>query len=355
MASNKQQDTKYQINRVQLKGTVSTSAQGNVRERVAVIIIGEGGAGKSLLANSRPHTFCLDIEGRAGHTGYAVKYTPTQDESAFDEIATIIADLKRQTPDENGMLEFQGVKFDTISLDTFDHLQMLYKMGMVGMWNGQQMYGELGKGMQFGILLPLLSLPVNVIIVCHTGLYDVPTADEQKENRKAGKVVYPTVTFALEGAIRQKLNFHFDSVLHLVLTQDGQHKIYPKSRVVDGRFLYAKDTLNIFNNREMLLTFNSDGTVKADALDTIFHKIIAGPRIAKAINSAKKGMLEAMKLKGYDAADAPKLLGEALVTLNNAKDIATIKAQTEACMEIIGKAEAKNKATEPAPKAEEAK
>lgn len=354
----KQKNFPHVVETVSLNGTLKT-ADDTTPTNSAILIIGSGGAGKTMLACSQPNTLLIDLELGGSHAGAMVRYEGSGGYRSFQETATIIQQLLKQKPDENGHLDFQGYKVGTIVIDTVDDLQAGLKENLVGMYNKQQMYGEMLTKITYDVIRPAMRLPINKIFVAHTGVYENVSEEEQKKQKEEGikdassPTVLPTVTVALEGGIRNKIVFLFDYVLHVTISQRGLHTLHTKSTIQDGQWLYAKDRYFTFKGKTFNLSWDKDGKIDSTVLRTIWDTIEVG-RVKQVINEAKKVIAAELRKKGYSNADAPKVLGESLDALNACTVRSEVESAKNVCIEVVRGAEQKNKAPEPAPKAEEA-
>ena len=265
------------------------------RSRAAIAVLGDPGAGKTLLSATSELPFFLDVEGRASHARVN-RVTPQQTASGFSEIAGAIAELKQSKLQPDGTISYQGKALKTVVLDSIDHLQALCKMGFAEERNKQRMFGKLLDAMTDKILWPLLSLPIHIIVVAHSKPYADAAADNET---KGAPVAAPTVSFALEGDLRNRLFRYFDNIFHLVSKQSGETVIVTKPMLIDGRFIMAKDALNIFEGKTIPVTWK-DGYPAVDTIKKVFEHLLtdSGDRARLAeINAVKATWLtEAQKV-----------------------------------------------------------
>jgi hypothetical protein len=295
-----------------------------------------------MLAGTAPNAFIMDIEGRASHAGchYVV---PQQNAKGFDEIAEVLEAMKRCPLQADGTINFQGYKVGTIVLDTVDHLQALLKTRYADMSNKQRMYGLLLDGMMNRIVWPLMAIPVNIVLIMHTKNYGEGNQDDggKKDPKGADNGTCPRIDLALEGDLRNKLMRYFDSVLHLVVTQSGEHKIVTSPRVIDGRFLVAKDTLWLLRGETIGLTWK-DGRLESTVLTTIFDTLMKAQGQQATTAIVKSEWISAAIARGImeNASDAEgamrlkELLGPTYEALTTARGSVVMSLKEEGLQKI---------------------
>lgn len=244
--------------------------------RRAVILLGDQGVGKTLMAGTADTPLFIDAEARAEHTGMP-RIVPDQDEKGWDDLVAIARELKNSPKDPSGLgITFRGVDAKTIVVDTIDRCQELLRIKYADMTNDarkkQQFYGVLLDRMLHDFLFPILALPVNIVIVSHTSEKNIDATDESY-NRSLGKnnpdTILPEVGLALEGQLRRRLWNHFDHALHMVRKQTGEIVILTTSQKYEGRFLLAKDKTWLFGGKTLKVEFKENKIV-ADAMAAIF-------------------------------------------------------------------------------------
>lgn len=339
--ANKSKNFPHVVETTALLGSVKPADDRNPRNS-AILLIGDSGAGKTMLACSQPNTLLIDLEWGGSHAGATVRYETQGGYQSHLETATIIQNLLAQKPDENGMLDFQGYKINTIVIDTVDQLQVGLKENHVGMFNKQQMYGILLTRITYDIIQPAMRLPINKIFVAHTGLFESVSNDEKKEQQQQNVIaVFPTVTVALEGGIRNKIVYLFDYVLHLTISQRGTHTILTQPTVLDDKWHYAKDRYRTFGGKSFTLSWDKDGMVDSTILREIWDTLESG-RVKEAVKKAKHTIVAELKTKGYDSGDAVKVLGETLDSLNAVTKREDIAPALNVCIEKIRATKHKN-------------
>lgn len=329
------------VETVALKGTVKSADDRNPTNS-AVLLIGDSGAGKTMLACSQPNTLLIDLEHGGSHAGAAVRYEASGGFAGFQECVTIIHQLLKQKPDENGMLDFQGYKINTIVFDTVDYIQAGLKEEIAGMGNKQQMYGELLSNFTFQMFNPAMRLPINKIFIAHTGVFDNATEQEKKDRTAP----LPTVTVALEGGIRNKIVYLFDYVFHMTISQQGTHTLHTKPTTQDGKWLYAKDRYFTFKGKTFPIKWDAEGKIDSAVLGEVWKTLEAG-LVQNRIKEAKRTLVQELAKKGYAPADATTVIGEALDGLNHSTTFEEIKSNLNVCIEKVRSSEQKNTTTPP--------
>jgi hypothetical protein len=224
-----------------------------------------------------------------------------------------------------------------------DHLQALLKTRYADMSNKQRMYGLLLDGMMNRIIWPLMAIPVNTVLIMHTKNYGEGNQDDgnRKDPKGSDNGTCPRIDLALEGDLRNKLMRYFDNVLHLVVTQSGEHKIVTSPRVIDGRFLVAKDTLWLLKGETLKLTWK-DGKPESSVLTAIFEALMRAQGQPAAISTAKSEWISAAIARGImkNASDAEgakrlkELLGPTYDGLTAAKGSVVISLKEEGLKKI---------------------
>jgi len=265
--------------------------------RKAVMIIGEPSTMKTLLASTAPGILFLDAEARAEHTKKD-RLVPPQDAKGFDAIANDIKTLKSCKYDPSTMsfdyeaLLLNGLKVKTVVLDTVDRLQEFCRQknesGLRG--NVQRFYGDLYTQMMHECIWPLLSLPINIILVCHSREYQAEVPEVGGKKIKVQQ--YPTIGLELEGKIKDKLLNYFDVILHLTRKQNGDRLVITDSTIIEGRYYRAKDKTNAFEGKTISFDVSEEGVPDVALMTQIFESMTG-----KAEAKAKKDQ-EMTELRG---------------------------------------------------------
>jgi len=273
--------------------------------RKAIMVIGTPGGGKTLLSSTAPGVLIVDAEGRAEHT-HKLRLVPRQDSGGYQELKADIAELKSSKREGNHIL-FRGNKVETVVLDTVDRVQEFVRMHHESTMrsNKQQFYGKLLDDMMHDIVWPLLSLPINVILVCHTRERGLDIQEEKaNKNRAHDEQVFPEVGLALEGQVRDRLWNYFDNVLHVIKKQNGSTVIITDGKIVEGRYYQAKDKTRMFGGAVIPFTFNEKGEPQTDAIQTIFSGMVSTADTKVLVDTVRKDLLAHAILRGVMQTEA---------------------------------------------------
>lgn len=271
------------------------------------LIIGGTGAYKTLLASTAKDTLFLDPEDGSAHTGcWAITYT--SDAGGYNKLKQDILALGRLRPDEDGVLHYSRTSEDgeafeipvrTVVLDSLDVAQKLCSFGL-STGNLMQFYGKLLREMENEIIYPLKRINANVIIIAHNREFQPADSDKAKG-------VLPTVWLALDGSIRDRVDKHFDTIMHLVIGQDGKRTLLTQPEVRDGRFYQAKDRYYVYEGRSFDLKIDKEtGKPPAEIMDTILERTSGG--ITEDNQAVAKKAVADVKTAWIKAAQAEKAL-----------------------------------------------
>ena len=224
-----------------------------------ILLVGDPGSYKTLLASTAPSAYILDADDGAAHTGVHGHYGFPIGAQGYDEILNEIKALSRLRPGSDGLLthtlDSEKFRVGTVVIDTLDEVQS---------WAGakakplSQRYGKFDSRMYYRLLKEYMKdlitaarqINAHLVFVAHTKTY------LSDEDRKAKKLA--TVTLALEGRIRDEILGWVDVMLHLVNRQDGTRQLLTQPSVVDGRWLEAKDRYHLFQGKAYTVKFRGD-------------------------------------------------------------------------------------------------
>lgn len=207
-----------------------------------VCILGESGAGKTLLAATFPNPLFLDLENGAGSTN-APRINIPPSPNANAQIKSVIANLKNSElvdgallyKDNNGDKDIT-IKVRTLVIDSIDAFQENEKY--FGILKGKtrmsmQDWGDL-YNMVFPYVLQWQALPIHVVVTSHVKQYE-------------GDNGVPGVkTFSLQGSFKDTFPRWFDYVLHIVSGKEGVRTIITQPMISNNYKFYAKDRHNLF-------------------------------------------------------------------------------------------------------------
>lgn len=304
------------------------------RGRGMIMLVGDPGAGKTLTASTAPAPIFIDVEDRASHTGCPRAVPSTHDHNGYREIVQFIKMLKGLIPDKDGFCHVnmgdEVVKAKTVILDTVDHLQMIYWTAKSDNWNKLGSYGDMKDEFVKDLLLPLLSISMNVIVVCHAKRI---AEGEEHERKKGEKARIPTLGLSLAGSIRDILPGYFDNIIYLINdSQTGTSKIITNKGIHDNTFIPAKDTLNVFKGATFPVTFENGKPVRVmrEVFDMIDTSRVEAQRLDATIKRVKKEWMEKAKEVGLmenpqspsEMAEFKNVLGDLLVQIDTEPDVA---------------------------------
>lgn len=214
-----------------------------------VLIMGEPGVGKTLLASTLDETFILDLEGRAAHAKRH-RMTFTKDRQGLNSLQQEMRRLAALTPGDDGALthKVEGVEFPVrvVQLDSLDELQLNIDLALTS--SGFDYWREMLKLMR-GYITTGRTLNAHFICIAHT----------REFSPDPGSNALPKVDLALQGQAAQQIPRWFDLVLNIIMNpQTQQVEVLTQPTVIAKRVYMAKDALHLFKGRKFPLHFVGD-------------------------------------------------------------------------------------------------
>ncbi len=237
-----------------------------------LLLVGDSGAGKTLLASQMPDAFFLDIESGAHHTG-CPRITFDRTGASYNEVINLLKGLARIKPSEDGLLHWkpsgapQEFAIGTLVIDSVDELQ-----GIVGKTitvTGHRYWGQMLDKMRKVFDLARCC-GCHLVFVAHTREYK-PSEEEIKKYQ-----AIPSVGLALQGQVRDKVPNWVDVALNLIVEDDGSKTLISERKIIRGRSYYAKDRYHVFNGETYQIRFDNEGKIKNGILDRILKRCAAG-------------------------------------------------------------------------------
>jgi len=273
-----------------------------------ILLVGDPGSYKTLLASTTPSAYILDADNGAAHTGVHAHYGFPISAQGYDEILKEIEVLGRLRPGNDGLLthtlDGEEFKVGTVVIDTLDEVQSW--AGAKAKPNSQRYgkfdsrtYYRLLKNYMKDVVTAARQINAHLVFVAHTKTY---LSDEDRQAKKLA-----TVTLALEGRIRDEMLGWVDVMLHLVNRQDGSRQLLTQPGVVDGRWLEAKDRYHLFQGKTYTVQFKGDKPDSA-IMQTILDITTGGVKathLAKERTAIKAAWVDAARGRGLIKGNVP--------------------------------------------------
>jgi len=158
-----------------------------------ILLVGDPGSYKTLLASTAPSAYILDADDGAAHTGVHGHYGFPIGAQGYDEILNEIKALSRLRPGSDGLLthtlDSEKFRVGTVVIDTLDEVQS---------WAGakakplSQRYGKFDSRMYYRLLKEYMKdlitaarqINAHLVFVAHTKTY---LSDEDRKAKKDGR------------------------------------------------------------------------------------------------------------------------------------------------------------------------
>jgi hypothetical protein len=233
-------------------------------------IIGDAGSGKTRLAGTWPDSLWLNGEGSGSDTALAGQRKPNRinilvSRNAIKELEKHLSQISTLKPDKDGFYEYEGHKFRTVVIDSFDAFQDVAKMVIL---NGrttmeQRDWGAL-ETMMRGCLLYMGAMLIPVAVIAHVKITE------------RGEARYGVKTWSAQGSITQRMSRVADEILHVVVNPaNGQRYVAIQAdTLLNDYTLLAKDRherlKHLANDKGFIAIHSADGYPPATIAGAIY-------------------------------------------------------------------------------------
>lgn len=202
------------------------------------VIMGEPGSGKTRLAGTWPNPYWINLETDGNTTALKGGRTPNgvdvkRDGNVVATVVAILDSIRRLTPDENGDVDYKGIKVGSVVVDSIDAMQETDKYLTVIPNSKYKAMDERGWGKLADDMWPFVvaanGLPVPLVIVAHI-----------REREIQGSPVID-VNFNLQGSFKTTMNRIASEILVTLISNDNKRYVLSQPFRTSTRKYTAKD------------------------------------------------------------------------------------------------------------------